>query len=527
MTPPLNPDSQDDVVAFLGGPAAFATGGERVDKVETIETHVSWVFLGGARVLKLKRAVTFPYLDFSTPEKRRLACAAEVRVNRRTAPGIYKGVVAVTRQADGALALGGEGEPVDWVVDMHRFDQDTLFDRLARKGGLDRAMMEDLAESIAEFHQDAEAVTGDQAGGEGGIRMIIDSNDECFAAAGVAGRGIDRAETEKLTQASLAALDAVGPLLDRRRGGGRVRHCHGDLHLRNICIIDGRPTLFDAIEFNDAFATIDVLYDLAFVLMDLDHRGLRRLANIVFNRYFDITGDGAKDLGGLRVMALFLSIRAAIRCHVDAAQAAALSDPGKAKARALESADYLAMAVAALAPSKPRLVGVGGLSGSGKSRIARELAPRLGAMTGARVVRSDATRKRLSGAALTRRLGPEGYTAEMTERTFEALFAEVAEGLRAGHTVIADAVFASPGHRRALRDIALKEGAPFTGMWLEASPEIMARRVTERKRNISDADAKVLDMQLAYDLGGLDWVRLDSSGSRDDTLAAGLDILGV
>ena len=514
----------------------FSAAGARVDKVEIIETHVSKVFLGGPRVLKLKRAVVFPYLDFSTAENRRRACEAEVRINRRTAPSVYKGVVAVTRQADGALALGGVGEAVDWLVDMHRFDQDTLFDRMALKGNLNRAMMEDLVDAITEFHQSADPVTDDKTGGAAGIGMIIDSNDECFAAIAGGGAGgaagvVGRDDTEKLTQASRTALDGIGALLDRRRDAGRVRHCHGDLHLRNICMVDDRPTLFDAIEFGDAFATIDVLYDLAFLLMDLDHRGHRRLANIVFNRYLDITGDGAEGLGGMRVMALFLSVRAAIRCHVDAAQALSLSDPEKAKARAGESQQYLALAMAALTPSTPRLIGVGGLSGSGKSRMARELAPHLGAGggggIGARVVRSDTTRKRLAGAALSQHLGPQGYTHEMTDRTFEAVFAEVTEGLRAGYTVVADAVFASPDHRLTLEAIAAAQGVAFTGIWLEAPLDVMARRVTERTRNASDADAKVLKMQLGYDLGDMDWRRVDSGGSKDDTIKAGLDILGV
>ena len=423
---------------------------------------MSLVFLGPRRVYKLKRAVTFPYHEFSTPEKRRLACEAEIRINRRTAPSIYLGVVAITRQANGTLALDGDGEAVDWVVEMERFDEHTLFDRLARKGGRDRAMMEDLA-----------------------------------------------------------------PVLDRRRDSGRVRHCHGDLHLRNICIVEGRPTLFDAIEFNDAFATIDVLYDLAFLLMDLDHRGLRRLANIVFNRYLDVTGNGTGEAGGLRVMALFLSMRAAIRSHVDAAQAQTLSDREKARARAEESNDYLNMALNYLAPEAPRLIAVGGLSGSGKSRMARELAPFLGVAPGARVVRSDSTRKRLAGVPLTQRLGNQGYLAEMTERTFEALYEEALAALRAGQSVLADADFAKPESRRAIERVADKAGVPFTGLWLEAPAEIMARRVTERQRNVSDADAKILGQQLTYDLGEIEWFRIDSSGPRQETLKAGLGLIGL
>ncbi len=514
------PDIQDEIIRLLSDPAVFGPGADTVDR---IETHVSLVFLGPGRVYKLKRAVTFPYLDFSTPGKRRLACEAEVRINRRTAPSIYLGVVAITREADGTLALDGDGEAVDWVVEMKRFDENTLFDRLARKGGLGRAMMEDLADAIADFHQNA-ASRADGGGGDG-IAMIIDSNAECFA--GVEEGILDRARAETLTESSQKALKALAPVLDRRRDSGRVRHCHGDLHLRNICIVDGRPTLFDAIEFNDAFATIDVLYDLAFLLMDLDHRGLRRLANIVFNRYLDVTGDGTGEAGGLPVMALFLSMRAAIRSHVDAAQAEALSDREKARARAEESNDYLNMALNYLAPEPPRLIAVGGLSGSGKSRMARELAPFLGVAPGARVVRSDSTRKRLAGVPLTQRLGNQGYSAAMTERTFEAVYEEVLAALRAGQSVIADAVFAKPESRRAIERVADQAGVPFRGLWLEAPAEVMARRVTERQRNISDADAGILELQLTYDLGPIEWHRVDSSGPREETLKAGLGLIGA
>jgi len=168
-------ESQDEVIRLLSDPKVFDGG---AGEVERIETHVSEVFLAGERALKLKRAVVFPYLDFSTPEKRRAACEAEVRINRRTAPTLYRGVVAVTRQPDGRLALGGHGPAVDWLVEMRRFDQDTLFDRLARKGALGRAMMEDLADAIARFHAGAEVRT--DFGGRDGVAMTTtDLRDKC------------------------------------------------------------------------------------------------------------------------------------------------------------------------------------------------------------------------------------------------------------------------------------------------------------------------------------------------------------
>ena len=338
---------------------------------------------------------------------------------------------------------------------------------------------------------------------------------------------LDAGDAATLTRRSKEALAKLAHVLDRRRDRGRVRHCHGDLHLRNICLVDGRPTLFDGIEFNMAFATIDVLYDLAFLLMDLDHRGLRRLASIVFNRYLDVTGDGAEEAGGLRVTALFLSMRAAIRAHVDAAQAASLEDRDKARSRAEEARDYMRRAIDYLDPTPPRLIAVGGLSGSGKSRLARELAPFLGAAPGARVARTDAIRKRLAGVGLNERLGGDGYAQAMTERTYRAMAAEAAEALAAGQSAIADAVFASPDERLAIADVARAAGVPFQGLWLEAAPEVMAERVRKRRRNVSDADVAVLEKQLAYDLGAIEWRRIDSSGPREETLKTGLAALGL
>ncbi len=303
-------EDQGEVIAFLSRPQAYGSG---ASAVERLETHVSVIFLTGDRAYKLKRAVRFPYLDFSTSALRRAACEAEVALNRRTAPGMYLGVVAVTREPGGGLRLGGDGAPVDWLVKMTRFDQDTLFDHLARLGALDRAAMEDLADAVARLHGEAEERV--RGGGHAGMGVIVDGNAETFAecANGV----LDPVKVERLNGSTRRALDGCAALLDARRAGGRVRHCHGDLHLRNIFRTDGKPTLFDAIEFNPVLSDIDVLYDLAFLLMDLDHRGLRRLASIALNRYLDITGDTA----GLGALGLFLSVRAAIRSHVEAAAA--------------------------------------------------------------------------------------------------------------------------------------------------------------------------------------------------------------
>jgi len=483
-----------------------------------IETHVSRVFLGAQHAWKLKRAVKFPYLDFADPARRRQACADEVEINRRTAPDIYLGVTPVRRVAAGGFVLGeGDGDIVDWLVAMHRFDEAGLFDRLAAAGELDRRSMQALADAIAAFHQDAEAL--DRRGGAAGTGLIVANNAESFA--GAPGGILDAEKVAALNAGASALLEELSPVLDARRDAGAIRHCHGDLHLRNICMIDGRPTLFDAIEFSRDFSDIDILYDLAFLLMDLDDRGLERLSSLVFNRYFDVTGELKARPGALAVLPLFLSMHAAVRAHVDAQQAAGLSDADRRARRAEEARRYLDLALGYLNPAPPCLVAVGGLSGSGKSRMSRELATYVGARPGARVVRTDVTRKRLFGVAPEVRLPDSAYSGDSHVRTYDAFMEEIREGLAQGHSVIADGVFAGHRQRDAVWALAGEMGVPFAGLWMTASADVMIARVNKRQGDASDATEEVLRQQLDYDLGDIEWTKIDSGGAKEATLAAG------
>ena len=254
------------------------------------------MWLAGDRVYKLKRAVRFDYVDFSTIELRRAACEAEVRLNRRTAPSLYLGVRPVTRDAGGTLAIGRTGTPVDWLVEMVRFDQDTLFDRLAERHQLDTGLMEGLADAIVRLHAERGAASGPWRTRRHGV-----GHRRQRARLRRAGRAVlEPAACERLTADARAALERHADRLDARRRQGSVRECHGDLHLRNICLVEGVPTLFDAVEFNDEISCIDVLYDLAFLLMDLWRRDLRPHANLVFNEYLART----VDLEGLVVAAV-------------------------------------------------------------------------------------------------------------------------------------------------------------------------------------------------------------------------------
>lgn len=509
----MTDEDQAEAVAFLSRPETYGPG---VAPVRRIETHISHVFLAGDRAFKLKKAVRYPYLDFSTLEKRRIACAAEVVVNRRTAPGLYKGAVALVRRPDGRLAIDEPGVPVDWLVAMARFDEDTLFDRLARRGRLDSRLIGELATVVARFHREAEIHRAMDS--VEGLRATIDGN--AASMAGPAGDVFSAAERDRLRDLSHVRLAALRPLLDRRREQGLVRRCHGDLHLRNICLIEGKPALFDAIEFNETFAVIDVLYDAAFLVMDLDHIGQAPLANLFLNRYLDAWGDD----DGLPLLPLFFSLRAAIRAHVAGTTAAALQGPAADEQRT-EARHYLEEGFRYLAPSSTCLIAVGGLSGSGKSSLARALAPFAGPAPGARVVRTDVVRKQLAGADLADRLGPEGYSPAMTERTYGEFFRRIEAALDAGFSVVADAVFARADQRDAVAGIAARRGVPFDGFWLEADPAIMEARVAARTGNVSDATVEVLRRQRAYDLGTLRWTRIDSGGSREETLDKALAVL--
>jgi len=515
---PCPGSSPSEAEAFLADPRSH--GGRAVER---IDTHISTLFLAGDRVFKLKKPVRLPFLDFSTLAARRKACEAELEINRRATPDLYLGVRALTRASGGGLELDGKGEAVDWAVEMRRFDQDTLFDRLVRRGELDRERCNALTEAIADFHRVA-PIRRDR-GGRAGLDWTVATN-RLSMLAHAQGQGGAPAilpvdEVEELARLSFAALERFAPRLEARRAAGFVRQCHGDLHLGNICLWRGRPALFDAIEFSEDIACIDVIYDLAFLLMDLDHRGARRQANWVMNHYLDLTADFA----GIAPMPLYLSARAGVRAHVCATMAAGAS--GEAGERLVGDArSYLAAARRYLAPPSPRLLAVGGLSGSGKSRMGRELAPFL-AVPGAAVVRSDSLRKHLMGVPIHEKLGPDGYAPEVTERTYERLYDTCAALLADGHSAVADAVFARPEQREAIERVAKAAGVRFDGLWLEAPAELSKLRIAGRKANVSDATPQVLERQLSYDLGAITWTRIDSSPPKDVTLAAGRVALGV
>lgn len=495
-------EDQSAVVAFLSDPATH--GGHAV---RVIETHGATVFLAGERAIKLKRAVWFPYMDFSTLGRRRTFCEAELALNRRTAPQIYQDVMPVVRRTDGRLSLGGAGETVDWVVVMRRFDEDGLFDRLARRGGLDPSLMERLADEIARFHLAEDARTDTDF--SGAFHGVIADNTRSLTAASPA--VFDATKVAALDARSRAVYAQHGGLLAARARDGFVRHCHGDLHLRNICMIDGAPVLFDCLEFNDALATIDVFYDLAFLLMDLEHRSLRGFANAVLNRYLARTGD----YGALPLLPLFMSVRAAVRAHVGVAIAESQHDPSERDRQHAEAAAYLDLALALLDADPVALVAIGGLSGSGKSTLARALAPELGRASGAVVLRSDVIRKQLADADLFAQLPEDAYTPEASRAVFKRIAELCGEVLAAGFWAVADGVYRNAEERVAIATVAAAAGSPFQGLWLDVSPAVQEARVSSREGDVSDASVAVARAQRERAGPVPEWTHLDADADLD------------
>ncbi|WP_069443205.1 AAA family ATPase [Methyloceanibacter stevinii] len=495
---------QAKVIEFLSRPGTYDPAPAAVDR---IETHASFVFLAGAFAYKIKREVKLPFLDFSTLQKRHQACLNEPRLNRRTAPDIYREVVPVTVDASGRLALRGQGEPVEWVLVMRRFGQENLFDRMAREGRLSLDAMHRTALAVAALHDAADRIlTADQAVVP--LEKIISEHEHVLQQA--AGDVIPQAAADSLARRTRTAFERLKPLLMRRAATGFVRHCHGDLHLRNIVEIEGDPVLFDALEFDDSLATIDVLYDLAFLLMDLGKHGLGAYANAVLNGYLDNSDTG--NLLGLAALPLFLSLRAVIRGKVELLRSQ-LAEPSQAKAARDEARDYFELALQFLEPEARRLIAVGGLSGTGKSTIARAMAPRIGAFPGRGHVRSDLERKRLFGVAPTDRLSATAYTQYVSDLVYVLCRKRAALVLEAGKWVIVDAVHARPHEREAIAAVAAEHGVPFTGLWFDAPGDVLEERVADRVGDVSDATPEVVREQLRYDLGEIGFARIDAGGS--------------
>lgn len=453
------------------------------------ETHISAIFVGQDTVWKLKKAVRMPFLDFTALEARHHYLSRELDLNKPAAPCIYRDIVPVARQPDGSLVLGG-ADAVDWVLRMARVPEDDFLDVIVARGRLTPALLRDLGDCVFALHARLPPITGWDS--VASMHRIADGNLTSARAA-----ALPEARISAWREAVGAEITRTADILRQRATHGAVRRCHGDLHLGNMCLWQGKPVAFDALEFDEDLATIDVGYDLAFLLMDVDLKAGRSAANQVMNRYIARGGD----TGVLAPMQLFLSQRAFIRAHVF-----------KATGDEAAAQRHLDAAEAYLRPgSRPRVIAIGGLQGTGKSTLARMLAPELGPAPGALVVRSDEVRKRLFGALPEQSLDAEAYTDRSNCRTNAAVVSQAAEAARQGHTVIVDSTFLAPGMRESLEQAVALSGIPFTGIWLEAPLPILEQRIRSRRNDASDATVAVLRKAAERGIGRGQWAGVDAA----------------
>ena len=483
------PAAQAEAAAFLA----------RLSGADPVETHISAVYVGRDTAWKMKKAVALGFLDFTRLDDRERFCRRELALNAPLAPGLYRDVVPLTRGADGALREGGEGPAVEWVLRMAPVPPGDFLDAVAARGGLTPALLDAVADAVAAMHAAAERAAVDAPAA---MSRILEGNVPAARRA-----GLDPVRVEAWAGAARAELARVAPVLAARAAAGFVRRGHGDLHLGNLCLREGRPVPFDALEFDEDLARIDVGYDLAFLLMDLELRVGRAAANRVLNRYVARAGDAGLVAG----LPLWLSLRAMIRAHVEAT-------------RGGDGAPLLAAAEAHLAPAAPRLVAIGGLPGTGKSTLARALAPALGRSPGALVLRTDEARKRRFGVAPESRLPPEAYMPSVSAAVHDEIFAMAAAALAGGQAVVLDAVFLDPAMRARAAAVARAAGVAFDGLWLEAPLPVLRARIAARRDDASDADEAVLLRAAAADPGAIDWHRIDVAG---DGAAAGRATLGM
>ena len=479
-------------------PAAFA---HPAGAVEWIETHISWLVLAGDFVYKFKKPLKLDFLDFSTPALRRGACEEELRINRRTAPALYLGLVALTGTAHSLQLQPAEAAPADAepAVRMRRFAQEALLSHLLEQQRLLPSHIDALAQQVAQFHASAAVATPQQ--GWGTAQAAVAPVQDCLAALQplVAQAVPDMGPAlRQLAQWCASQGTALAPVFLQRLQSGRVRECHGDLHLANLVLIDGQPQLFDAIEFNPALRWIDCVADIAFLAMDLEARGRADLAWRFLNAWLEHTGDYA----GLQVLQYYRVYRALVRARVAGLRLAQVEGEvgGDKRAASLrEVLRYLALALRFTEPRTVELWLAHGFSGAGKSTQSQALIAERGVVR----VRADVERKRLFGLApqASSAAVPGGiYTAEASERTHEALAQAARWALGAGHTVLVDATFLNPAMRQRFMALATQAQVPCRILSFEAPLAVLRERVRSRQLaggDASEASVQVLESQWA------------------------------
>ena len=465
------------------------------EPVHLIHTHISFVLLTGDYTYKIKKPVNFWFLDYSTLAKRQHFCTQELLMNQRTAPEIYLEVLPIIQTGDSFQlgsnlpAINSAEITVEYVLKMREFPQNSLLLRLLERGLLTEQIMADLGREVANFHSTVISNSYIRQFGEvSQIRTATDSNYR------ISEKYIGGPQTQTQYQETKDYTDAFfannPELFNLRIANNKIRECHGDLHLRNIALWQDKILLFDCIEFNEQFRFVDVMYDIAFTVMDLESRGRRDLGNAFLNTYIEQTGDWE----GLQLLPLYLSRQAYVRAKVTSLM---LDDPAISTAQKAEisqtAAHYYKLAWQYTKPRRGKLTLMSGLSGSGKSIAARYLARRTGAIH----IRSDAVRKHLGGIPLNERGGEDLYSDEMTAQTYGRLLELGIILADRGWDVILDAKFDRQNLRTDAIDRAQSHGLPLQIIYCTAPIEVLRERLQQRRGDIADATAELLSSQQA------------------------------
>lgn len=510
-------DNQAEIVEALLNPRIYPASWH-VKEVQTRQSHIAILFLAGAYAFKLKRAVLTPEIDFSTPQKRRIACVHEMRRSTIYAPHLVIGVKSVRKLPNGRISIGGKaGVEIDTLLVMRRLKDEDMLSSQVPSSAFDRFEVMDLAEQLADLHCKAKLFRTKWDFDD--IQKVIVENESilsCFCP-----DIFNREKLRILTQQSLASLTQNTRLIALRQKSGRVRKCHGDLLLSNIAREGDKYLFFSPIEYNDALDCIDTLYDLSYLLMDMEVRGVRRLSNILFNHYLAYTND----MTGYPLLPLYQSMRAATRAGVCARKSALLAGEDK-ETTILDARKYFDLACHFLIGNKPVLIACGGLSGSGKSRIAREIGGKLNPAPGAVILRDDIVKKQMRGCALDQHLDDAPDSPAYEQVVYDLLRQQARTALSIGSCVIVDALFYNQAERKAIENLAYEMNVPFIGIWVDAPIEVRTERVMTRKRNPSDVhNRSELERQLHLETGPITWEQINSDRPREETITVALDIL--
>lgn len=480
-----------DMVRALLGPAPYP---HPVRQIEHIETHISDVFLTGDYAYKLKKPLDLGFLDFSTLEKRRLCCEEELRLNRRLAPELYLAVVPITGKP-AQPRICGEGEPFEYAVQMREFAQAGMLERVLARGELAAGHADEIAQLVAGFHAALPPALGDSSYGSAQSIMgpALQNFDQLSP---LLESATDRAALDRLRRWTQVQHASLASVFEQRRREGFVRECHGDLHLGNMVLIDGRVRIFDCIEFNPLLRWIDVINETAFLAMDLVQRRRSDLAFRFLNRYLEITGD----YPGVRLLRYYMVYRALVRAKVAAMRAAQDNVERSVKSALLAKCSaHLALAEELIDSARPALLILHGLSGSGKTSVSQIVLETVGAIR----ILSDVERKRLhglsSGARSGSSLGEGIYTDSAGAATYDRLAALASCVLEGAFPALVDATFLKRGQRERFRSLAAGLALPFVIVHMDASERELRRRIGQRASegtDASEATVAVLDRQL-------------------------------